>query len=185
MLWWLPAAYAVPSPEAPCEDIAAKLAAQRLPPRPARPDFWWQQPTPCPSGTTLGGPTPPAAREVWCVFGDTRTGPSTTLSGDLRVSTETRYARDVEVGPRIDWNPATQEAVAWTAYAHDLPHGLAVEWWPTGVVVSWNRKGVKHGPLYKVDLRGQVQLVEFWEDGERTARTCVWRDGALVTDTPR
>jgi hypothetical protein len=138
---------------------------------------------PCPGGI-LGGPVPPAAREVWCEDADHhRTGSSTSLSGDLKVLFETRFDRDQEVGPRVDWNPSTQQSVAYTSYQNDLPHGLALEWTGAGTVVAWLRKGMKEGPTYKLDERGAIELIEFWDAGARTTRNCVWREGKLVIDT--
>ncbi len=184
LITWMSVASAYPSSNLSCDQIAARLVTEKLPDRPRSPEFWWMEKTPCPGGA-LGGPVPPAAREVWCA--DTshhRTGPATTLSGDLKVLFQTRFYRDTEVGPRIDWNPATQQAVAWTTFANDVPHGLSVEWTDSGTLAGWLKKGVKDGPTFKLDQRGAVAFVVYWSSGERGTRSCVWREGKLVIDTP-
>lgn len=184
MIAWALAAWAAPTPSTSCVDLAARLPLDKLPDRPAGPSYWWLEGVPCPAGTELAGPLPPQAREVWCVYGKARTGPSTTLSGDLKILSQTKFARNLEIGPRVDFDPASQRAVAWTEFAADVPSGRMIEWTDGGTLVSWVKKGVKEGPTYKLDLRGKVEFVEFWTSGVRATRSCVWRDGALVIDTP-
>lgn len=184
MMMFVTAAWADPSPKLSCEVLAERFAAIRLPERPKAPTYWWLEQDPCPGGA-LGGPPPPAASQVWCAGSEgQRTGPSTTLSADLKVMTETRYYRDTELGPRIDWNPATGQAVAYTPYRGDVPHGIALEWSDSGTVAHRLRKGVNDGPTWKVNQRGGIEFIEYWSAGDRLSRNCAWRDGALVIDVP-
>lgn len=183
MVGWLSVAWAAPSPELPCDQIARRLEAEPLPERPAVPVFWWLEKNPCGNGR-FGGPLPPEAQEVWCVDGlGRRTGRSTMLSRELYVLRETRFTSGREVGPRIEWNPVTKRATAWTEFDDDLPHGRAVEWTDTGPLVTWLKKGVKDGPSYKIDARGRLELVTYFVDGDRSTRTCVWRDEKLAIDS--
>ncbi len=182
MIVWMQVAWAHPPANLTCEALAEKLAADPLPERPAAPSYWWLEPGPCP-GAKLGGPLPPQARDVTCVDarGD-RWGRSTTLDDRFRVLRETRYERDLEIGPRIDWSPLVEGASSWTEYLDDVQHGRAVLWTAGGVVVSWYRKGYRDGPTYKIGPRGEVEFVEYWTKGVRETRSCVWRDGKLAID---
>lgn len=181
---WFGVAEAHPPTQLPCEEIAARLADEPLPTPPATPTYWWLEPNACPEGK-LGGPVPPAAREVWCVdVKGERHGRATQLDGELQVLRETRFDHGDEVGPRIDWNPRTRKVVAISEYLADLPHGRSVEWSATGVLVAWRKRGYEDGPTYRLGLRGDVQFVQFWSNGARLTRSCVWRDGKLAIDTP-
>lgn len=171
-------AHAAPDAFASCDDQRNYYAAQ-LRPRPAdRPTLWWiENAEPCPYGIDLVGAQPPEGRFVGCEDGHGRRyGWRTEFGGGGKVALETHWDRNREIGPRIEWDPLSYEVVRLTSMREGRKDGEMIEWLSDGgVVVTTFKRGLRDGPTWRLDDRGNVLMVESWRGNERDGRACTWR----------
>lgn len=172
------ASWAMPDPLASCAEQRSFFETQ-LRPRPAdRPYLWWIEETePCPYGISLVGAQPPTGRFVGCEDGHGRRfGWRTEFGIDGKVSLQTRWDRNREIGPRVEWDPITYEIVRITALRDGRADGEQIEWLADGgVVVTSFKRGERDGATWRLDDRGHVMMVEAWRNNERNGRACTWR----------
>jgi hypothetical protein len=177
------AADAPPREDAPCAALAAWFSARALPAVDQPPTEWWREDPPCPPAHELIGAAPPRGRDVSCTLGGRRDGPQTMFSEEGQLVLETRWARGVEIGPRIERERATSHLLRITPLDDALRDGEVIEWQADGaVVVSTFRRGLKSGPTFALDADGSLTRVESWRDDLRHGRSCAWTGGALGTD---
>lgn len=181
---WISAAFArPPDPFASCEEQSAYYATQLRPDPNSRPVLWWlQKDAPCELDQKLQGTPPPSGHQVSCVDDHGHLyGPQSRFAPDGKVVLQTAYIHDREAGPRLEWDPATYELVREVHFRSGKQDGETVEWLPdAGVVVTSYTRGVRSGPTWRLDDRGQVLLVENWRSEARHGRSCAWRDGTWV-----
>jgi hypothetical protein len=158
-------------------------ATQVRPKPPTRPTLWWiENDPPCEYGYHLKGDAPPKGRELACVdLRDHKVGWQTVFNQDGKVTLETHWSRNREVGPRLEWDPVTYDILRKTALKTGKEWGESVEWLSDGgeAVVTY-RAGDRDGPTWRLDDRHQVLFLENWRAGVRDGRSCAWRDGAWV-----
>ncbi|MCA9494228.1 MAG: hypothetical protein KC621_30080, partial [Myxococcales bacterium] len=176
-------ALAAPPSDATCDTLSLALARIELPDRPeGGPDFWWMDPNPCGQYGQLAGIAPPEGEDVWCEERKKKNGRRTRFTADGKVTLETRFLNDEEVGPRVGWDPMSRRVVSLTPLRKGQPHGRSVVWTPEGTLATTWVKGVKQGFSWTLDERGRITAVESWVDGVRSGRSCAWRDGVLQVD---
>ncbi|MCB9688412.1 MAG: hypothetical protein H6735_25455 [Alphaproteobacteria bacterium] len=183
MLFLAAPALALPPTTATCDELSLALAKLELPARPEDgPDFWWMDPHPCGQYGTLAGTAPPAGDDVWCEERKKKSGRRTRFTMDGKVTLDTRFLNDEEVGPRIGWDPMSRRVVSITPLRNGEPHGRSVTFTPEGTLATTWVKGVKDGFTWTLDARGRITSLESWVDGVRAGRSCAWRDGVLQVD---
>jgi hypothetical protein len=185
VVWLAAVAVAVrpPDPFSSCDALATFYGAELRPKPEQRPTLWWlQNDPPCEYGQTLQGAPPPQGKSIACVdLHGHLYGPQSVFSGDGKVITETYWLHNKEIGPRLEWDPATYQLIRRTQLRGGRVDGEVVEWLPDGgVLVEMFQRGTRTGPTWRLDERHQILLIEQWRAGGRHGRTCAWRDGSWV-----
>jgi len=171
-----------PEPDAPCTDLWHYYAALPLPARPERPALWWLDPDPCPFQTVLTGAPPPGGAAVWCADRRDRAfGPRTQFQAG-RIVLVSAFERDVERGPRNEWDVAGRP-IRHATLDRGALHGPQIEWTQDGGITATSyARGEQHGPTWRISPQGALSQVEHYVSGAREGRSCTWRDEQLQID---
>jgi hypothetical protein len=162
---------------APCDRQAAVFEAQ-VRPRPERaPRRWWAAADACPRRSLRDGS--PAEGEVHCIDARGRWQGRESLFTDGVVFRQSRWDRDLEVGPRFEWDAGqvTERTELWRG-ALDGERA----WWAEdgGVRVETWLRGVRHGPTWELGPDGRVLRIEHWDHDARAGIWCLREEGGLV-----
>jgi hypothetical protein len=184
--WWVATALAAaPDPFASCEEQHAFYDGQTRERPQIRPTLWWiEEELPCPIGTILVGNQPPEGQFVGCQDRrGRRYGPRTEFGPTGKVAIESRWERNRELGPRLEWSALTYEVSRVSLFKDGRLDGESLSWLDDeGLLVSTFRRGLRDGPTLRLDAHGNLQLVEGWRLDLRHGRVCSWHDGELMVD---
>lgn len=184
-LWLSLPALAAPDAFAPCEEQRAYFIEQQRPQPQIRPSLWWiEDDIPCPYGTTLVGQQPPVGHYVGCQDKKGRRyGLRTEFGLEGKVALETRWEKNRELGPRIEWDPKTYLVSRQSVFREGRLDGESLSWLDDGgVLVTTYRRGARDGATFRIGPRGELLLVESWRLDMRHGRSCNWNNDVLVVD---